>query len=619
MQAPKLENFNLKGQNARILSTLEDHLVISVNDRFGRVIYVNDNFCNLVGTSRNLILGEENEILKSHLHTNKVYKNLWKTLKKGDVWKGVLFHKISESRHYWLQTTVYPIKDKKDCITKYLSVYNDITDYYQNQNIDTTVALGDKVEFKNLEKVILSVNKRAKIIRAQSTSLNKDYDELVGSYIYDFIDIAYHDAIKSKIAEVFNEKKSSDFQFARCQDSYNKELYLSEVQPILDKYDEVSYAKITTELKTKNVNILRELNDIQTKYKNILKSHNLGIVVVTDSNGIIKEWNKGAEVAFGYKEDEVIGRCFSMLISKPQIETGVRELLKIKNDLGNVREGDTLEMNALKKDGRAFPVEFAVNGWFCGKEHYLSAFMIDVTERKSLENRLRQKTRDLELFLYRSAHDLKAPLTSAEGLLALIKEENIDSSTAELVDLLSMSLQKGKLLFDNLAFASSISQKKLDVSAINFKKEIEKSIESLSRLDGFDEIGFKINVKQTKRFYSSKELLNSVFQNLIQNAINYKKTLSTNYKPLIKINVEQHANTIDIVISDNGLGIRKENQDKVFDLYYRVSNEGVQGTGLGLYIVKCIVEDLNGTISLDSDVANGTTFKITIPNLPKKK
>ena len=113
MQAPKLENFNLKGQNARILSTLEDHLVISVNDRFGRVIYVNDNFCNLVGTSRNLILGEENEILKSHLHTNKVYKNLWKTLKKGDVWKGVLFHKISESRHYWLQTTVYPIKDKK--------------------------------------------------------------------------------------------------------------------------------------------------------------------------------------------------------------------------------------------------------------------------------------------------------------------------------------------------------------------------------------------------------------------------------------------------------------------------------------------------------------------------
>ena len=78
MQAPKLEQLNLKGQNAEILSTLDDHLIISVNDRFGRVIYVNDNFCDLLGTSQNLILGEENEILKSHLHTNEVYKNLWK-------------------------------------------------------------------------------------------------------------------------------------------------------------------------------------------------------------------------------------------------------------------------------------------------------------------------------------------------------------------------------------------------------------------------------------------------------------------------------------------------------------------------------------------------------------
>lgn len=619
MQAPKLEQLNLKGQNAEILSTLDDHLIISVNDRFGRVIYVNDNFCDLLGTSQNLILGEENEILKSHLHTNEVYKNLWKTLKEGDVWKGVLFYRISESRHYWLQTTVYPIKDKKDSATKYLSVYNDITDYYQKQSIDKTVALGEKVEFKSLENVVLSVNNRAKIIRAQSASLNKDYDELVGSYIYDFIDKTYHEAIKSKIAEVFNEKTPNDFQFESCQNNYSKELYLSEVQPVIDKYGEVSYAKITTELKTKDVKILRELKDIQTKYKNILKSYNLGIVVVTDSNGIIKEWNKGAEVAFGYKEDEVVGKCFTMLISKSQIETGVKELLRLKNNVSDVTERNTLEMSALKKNGTEFPIEFAVNGWFCGKEHCFSVFMIDVTKRKNLEDRLRQKTKDLELFLYRSAHDLKAPLTTAEGLLALIKDEKIDSSTSELIKLLSTSLQKGKLLFDNLAFASSISQKKRDVSAINFEKEIEKSIESLRGLDGFDDIGFDISVKQTKRFYSSKELLSSVFQNLIQNAINYKKAFSADYRPFIKINVEQDVNTVDITISDNGLGIQKENREKVFDIYYRVNNEGVQGTGLGLYIVKCIIDDLDGTIALDSNAANGTTFKITIPNLPKKK
>jgi PAS domain S-box-containing protein len=616
MKVQKLEKIKFEEISLEVLKVLGSHLTFTITDNVGRVIYANDNYCNLIGKPKNSILGYGNDILKSHLSTDKVYKELWSAINNGHSWKGVLCHKSKDSKNLWLETALYPMQSQNDN-QKYISIYENITDYYELQNISDTRVRENRVAIKNISDITIAINSRAKILRATDNEISKDYDSIVGSYVYDFLDKDYHDAIRSKIKEVFSNKMPLDFQFTSCASSSGSQLYISDIEPVFNKSGEVTHANITTEVKTKDVRILKRLKDIETKYKAVLKSCEFGIIIVTDEDGTIKEWNKGAQLAFGYTESEVIGRSLTMLISKKYLEEGIKELLKIKETTGGHTRGETTELVGFKKNGEEFPVELTIHEWYCGKDRYFSAIMLDVSKRKKLEKRLIQKTQDLELFLYRSAHDLKAPISSAEGLIGLIKHEDIDDSTKELLEMLSTTLDQGKLLFDNLAFAASISEKKNELNIIDFEKEINKVLKMLSGLDNYEHIDFHIEIEQTKRFLSNRELFCSILQNLIQNAIIYSKVPSDDFCPKINIDVKQISNQVQLIVSDNGVGISDKNKDKVFDIYYRASNEGKQGTGLGLYIVKCIVEDLQGSISVDSQLGVGTTFKIAIPNQKK--
>lgn len=618
MQTPKLEKEKLREYRKELLTSLDNNLTISINDKYGRITYANDNFCKLLGANMENLIGETNALLKSHLHTNKLYKNLWATIRKGDKWEGVLFHKFSNARFYWLKTTITPQKDEKGEVSSYLSVYTDITDYYNNQYIDDTVEVCEQTLLKKITNVLLAIDERGKIIKATNVNNGKHYQNIVGNYVYDFIDSEYHQGVKFKIKQAFDGAKPEEFQFMSTPQEPDNALYISEIRPVFNNHNKVIFLNISTERKTNDIKIISDLKAIETKYKTIFRSINTGIIVVTDSSGNIAEWNKGAELAFGYSEEEILGHSLTNLISKHHVETSLKELLRAKNKLDEMNGGDTLEMVGLRKNGAEFPVEFTISSWYCGKDRYYCAMMLDISKRKNLENKLKQKSKDLEIFLYRSAHDLKAPLTSIEGLVNLISDEDTGERLSSIVDMLKTSLDTGKLLLDNLAFASVISQKKEEVSVINFKRKLDKTLKSLSGLDNFENIEFEIEINQTTRFYSNKELVISLFQNLVQNAIKYSKPVSKNHKPSILIQVEQSSEDVEILVSDNGLGISKDNIDKIFNLYYRANNEGTQGTGLGLYIVKHIVEDLNGTITVESELNNGSEFRITLPNLSKK-
>ena len=103
-----------------------------------------------------------------------------------------------------------------------------------------------------------------------------------------------------------------------------------------------------------------------------------------------------------------------------------------------------------------------------------------------------------------------------------------------------------------------------------------------------------------------------MLNNLISNAIRYSNPASD--APFVKVTIRASEENAVIEVADNGIGISKENQDKIFDMFYRVNNDSV-GTGMGLHLVKLAVEKLSGTISLESAQNAGTKFLITIPNM----
>jgi len=220
------------------------------------------------------------------------------------------------------------------------------------------------------------------------------------------------------------------------------------------------------------------------------------------------------------------------------------------------------------------------------------------------------------LFLYRSSHDLRAPYTSLEGLVALMKHEPLNADAKELLDMFEQTLITGKVIVDNLATASEIIEKSLPNENINFNKLIKQCITSLKHNDGFKDISFNLNIPKELTFYSNLQMLSSVLKSLLQNAIKYKRPKTKTHTPFVILNALKTKEGIKITIKDNGMGIKRDEVDKIFDLYYR-SNNTADGTGLGLYITKNTVEKLKGNITATSIINKETQFDIVLPSLFK--
>ena len=113
-------------------------------------------------------------------------------------------------------------------------------------------------------------------------------------------------------------------------------------------------------------------------------------------------------------------------------------------------------------------------------------------------------------------------------------------------------------------------------------------------------------------FFSDPKMINIILNNLISNAIRYSNPESD--EPFVEVKIKATEENAVIEVRDNGIGIPQENQDKIFDMFYRVNNDS-NGTGMGLHLVKLAVEKLGGEIALESEHNVGTRFTITIPNM----
>ena len=230
-------------------------------------------------------------------------------------------------------------------------------------------------------------------------------------------------------------------------------------------------------------------------------------------------------------------------------------------------------------------------------------------EREQLIRELTQNNKDLKQFSYITSHNLRAPLSNLTGLLNLIEEIPIeDSELKEIINGFSKSthllnetinyLVKVIIIKDN----PSVQKEKLFI-----KDVFENVFNQLSFLISSNKPILKIDLEVETIFDINKSYLESIFLNLLTNAINYREP-SRQLRITIATKVED--NNLFMTFKDNGIGIDLEkNNDKIFGLYQRFHNYP-ESKGLGLYLVKSQVESMGGTISVDSIVGKGTTFTI---------
>ncbi|HEX8516618.1 MAG TPA: PAS domain-containing sensor histidine kinase [Bacteroidia bacterium] len=293
--------------------------------------------------------------------------------------------------------------------------------------------------------------------------------------------------------------------------------------------------------------------------------------------------------------------------SKEKVDIIIGEVIKA----GKINNG---ESKWKKKNGQIIHVllsSFYTNR--NGKKTVVVAAQ-DVSERRNAEEALKVTNQELETFIYRASHDLRGPLASIMGLANLSKLEIKDELALKYLKMIGTGTEKLDYTLTELVKAMEIRNIHKFEDEINFEGVIKGALAKFEFFEGYSRLKIHTDINHKRPFITNKFVLETIIQNLIENAIKYQNYRSA--EPFLKINISGNTEGIILVVEDNGRGIEKSIQNKIFDMYFRGSSDQ-KGTGLGLYLVKKGIDKLNGQIELKSNEMEGTTFTIHLSSKSK--
>ncbi len=241
----------------------------------------------------------------------------------------------------------------------------------------------------------------------------------------------------------------------------------------------------------------------------------------------------------------------------------------------------------------------------------------DITKRREYEEQLKSRNSELmksnmelDKFVYSVSHDLRAPLSSMLGVIGISEEETKEPETKEHLGMLKASIKKLDLSISDILDYSRNSRMEVNKEKIDLR-ELLLEITNNLKYQSKNKVEIKVDLNEAFPFISDKNRVNIILNNLISNAINYQDPKNTD--PLVNVKIDMSDTETNIVVKDNGIGINKDLQEKIFEMFFRGS-ENSDGSGLGLYIVKESVEKLNGKIEVKSAPGKGSEFCILIPH-----
>lgn len=220
---------------------------------------------------------------------------------------------------------------------------------------------------------------------------------------------------------------------------------------------------------------------------------------------------------------------------------------------------------------------------------------------------------ELDKFFYSASHDLRAPLTSIQGLIQLMELSNNLDELKQYTGMLKGRAQNLEVFIKKISEYSSNARQEIKMERVMLKSIIKENLENLRFYPQASKIKVQMEVPEKTDVLSDPVRLQIIFGNILSNAIKYHDF--TKNEPFIRISTKESGQFIDVIIEDNGSGIREENLKNIFGMFYR-AHRHAEGTGLGLFIVKEAIEKINGSIEVKSQYGQGTTFFVSIPKAP---
>lgn len=504
-----------------------------------------------------------------------------------------------------------------------------LTDITERKKLEQEIRKG--AEFFNQVKesvpdAVVIVNRRGVV-----TGWNKEAVRLFGWTVGEALGKPVDDLIRTRsgrneiqFANVLEGQIVRGLECTRMgKDPVEKKVFVS-VAPIVVDGENNGAVGIYTDLSNRE-SILEKLRENEVKFKSITDSAQDAVIII-DDQGCVSFFNASAERMFGYHRTETIGKKLHELIApetyREMFETGFEEFRK--TGMGIVI-GRVMEMEGQRKDGTVFPVELSVSSFYMDGGWHATGILRDITDRKRIELELIEAregalnaARTKSAFLANMSHEIRTPLNAVIGTADLLWETDLDQRQRNYLRICRNAGENLLSLINDILDISKVEAGRVELESIAFDlyENTEKTCEILALKA--HEKGLELNSRilpGTPGWVKGDPgRLRQILTNLIGNAIKF-----TEAGEVTVTVARQPDSLIRFEIEDSGIGIPRGKLEAIFMNFTQADSSHTRlfgGSGLGLTICKKLVELMNGTISVDSELGKGTKFSFTV-HLPE--
>ncbi len=619
-----------ENEKDQILQAINSTAIVATTDVKGKILDVNDKFCEISGYSREELIGKTHRIVNSGAHPKVFFKEMWQTLLAGQTWTGDIENRSKNGDPYFVRTVITPILNQDAKVIKMMAIRFDLTG---QRKIERQL-----IEAQSISKIgswTYDLRSSEQVWTSENYKIFEIEEGQCPEVLYQLYRERVHPDDIERLDTLIERAKNYGEDFV-----YNHRVVLDSGQRI--KFVQ-GIGKVTCDESGKPIFISGTCQDqtemmLQQIKQRQLAEFNSAIIhsakfaiITTDLNGIINTFNDEAEKILGYRADELIGQKSPRIFyDTHELEEAARQfslVLGIKVGVGfetfiaNAVHGeyDERDWTFVTKSGSRVPVRLIVSGLYgvSGELEGYIGIARDMTEQIELQ-------KQIELERVKSTHNAK--LASLGEMSAGIAHE-INNPLAIITG--NTKLLK-RMREDEVRFESKVEQ---IIKATSRIEKIVKGLKKFSRstvgteykVHGLDhiisesliiteakakrhDVNIKLSIESELCIYCDEVEIEQVIVNLINNGVDAIKNTEDRW---LEIKAFSTQDRIVLQIIDSGHGISDEIEKKLFQPFFTTKGVG-EGTGLGLSITKGILDQHEATIELNKTLGN-TCFELKFP------
>ncbi|MHA2182548.1 MAG: PAS domain S-box protein [Promethearchaeota archaeon] len=473
--------------------------------------------------------------------------------------------------------------------------------------------------------LIIIADPDGKIQFVNRTISNVDNKDVIGRNIYEYIQPEYHDEVRRIIRKVFQTGQFGRYEVGAVDSSGKISWFETNVGPIKQDDRIISVSLISTEISERK-NVEDALKESEKRFRTIAEQSFMGVSIIQD--GVIKYSNQKLADIHGRSIEQLLKwkpKDFLATIHPDEIGSVLEEMNALIN---GDKETSQFEIKSINDDGEIIWLnQFSGRIEYQGKPALLTN-IIDITERKEYEKKIkdselkyREAFNRAEFYKDLFSHDMNNILQNILSANELIKfyhgNPNKSQEILDLSDMVKEQVNRGSKLINNIRKLSQLEVHKVKLQNIEITKLVEKISKFIKNQNRERTVEISIDSLSDNVYIQTDELIEDVLENLLLNAVKHNKSPKVQITIKISKTVENGINYHKLEFIDNGQGVEDPQKEHIFQRVQTDGKASVSGMGLGLSIVKKIVESYNGKIWVEDRIKGatieGSKFTILIP------